>query len=142
VVPNTHACRKVKVDNVKNAYVHNMPNMPKSPKCNNSVCMPCVVNFMNTYLDTTHSHNSLHNHDKHVHKHTGRSKTASPPKTRKGAPVTKPRSKSTGVSESDKETVKANAQHVKPVNSVKQNVKYSNASKFAGPNLVWVPKKT
>lgn len=138
----THVCRKAKVDNVKNVNMHKMPNMPKSPKCNNSVCMPCVVNFMNTYLDTTHSHNSLHNHDKHVHKHTGRSKTASPPKTRKGAPVTKPRSKSTGASESDKETVKDNAQHVKPVNSVKQNVKYSNASKFPGPNLVWVPKKT
>ncbi|XP_074374207.1 uncharacterized protein LOC141714594 [Apium graveolens] len=65
----THACKKAKVDNVKNVNMHKISSMPKSPKCNNSVCMPCVVNFMNTYLDSTHSHNSSHNHDKHVHTH-------------------------------------------------------------------------
>ena len=138
----THACRKAKVDNVKSVNMHKMSSMPKSPKCNNSGRMPCVVNFMNTYLDSTHSHNSSHNHDKHVHTHTGRSKTVSPPKVRKEAPATKPRSKFASASVSDKGTVKDNAQHTKPVNSVKQNVKYSNASKSPGPNLVWVPKKT
>ena len=119
-----------------------MPNMPKSPKCYKYVCMPCVVTFMNTYLDSTHSHKSSHNHDKFVHKNHGRSKTVSPPKARKEAPVTKPKSKSVGASESDKETVDDKAKHVKPVKSVKQHVKYSNASKSPGPNLVWVPKKT
>ena len=122
--------------------MHNMPRMPTSPKCNNSVCMPCVVNFMNTYLDTTHSHNSSHHHDKFVHKNHGRSKTVRPPKARKEAPITKPKSKSVGASESDKETVNDNAKNVKPVNSVKQRAKYSNVSKSPGPNLVWVPKKT
>ncbi|XP_074327569.1 uncharacterized protein LOC141665482 [Apium graveolens] len=117
----TYAYRKAKVDNVKNANMYKMSSMPKSPKCNNSVCMPCVVNFVNTYLDSTHSHNSSHNHDKHVHTHTGRSKTISPPKVRKEAPVTKPRSKSASASVSDKGIVKDNAQHTKPVNSVKQN---------------------
>ena len=138
----TYLCKKTKVDNAKNAYVHNMPNMPKSSKCNKSVCMPCVVTFMNTYLDSTHSHNASHNHDKFVHKNHGRSKTVSPPKARKEAPITKPKSKSVGASESDKETVDDKAKHVKSVKSVKQHVKYSNASKSPGPNLVWVPKKT
>ena len=122
--------------------MHNMPRMPASSKCDKSACMPCVVTFMNTYLDSTHSHNLSHNHDKHVQKHNGRSKTVSPPKVRKEAPVTKPRSKSAGASVSDKETVKDKAHHVKPVNSVKKHAKYSNASKSLGPNLVWVPKKT
>ena len=45
--------------------------------------MPYVVTFMNTYLDSTHSHNSSHNHDKFVHKNHGRSKTTSPPKVKK-----------------------------------------------------------
>ncbi|XP_074377221.1 uncharacterized protein LOC141718736 [Apium graveolens] len=109
----THACRKAKVDNVKNVNMHKMSSMPKSPKCNNSVCMPCVVNFVNTYLNSTHSHNSSHNHDKHVHTHTGKSKTVSPPKVRKEAPVTKPRSKSAGASVSEKGTVKDNRELVR-----------------------------
>ncbi|KAL8115493.1 hypothetical protein AgCh_022117 [Apium graveolens] len=79
---------------------------------------------------------------KHVSKNTGRSKTVSPPKARKVAPVTKPKSKSVGASESDKETVNDKAKTVKPVNFVKKIVIYSNASKSSGPNVVWVPKKT
>ncbi|KAL8107868.1 hypothetical protein AgCh_024321 [Apium graveolens] len=78
----THACRKVKVDNVKNAYVHNMPNMPK------------ISNML---------------------VRTGRSKTVSPPKARKVAHVTKPKSKSVGAFESDKETANDKAKNVKPV---------------------------
>ena len=122
--------------------MHNMPKMSKSSDCDKPVCMPCVVTFMNTYLDYTHSHNSCHNHDKHVHKNNGKSKTVSPPKARKEAPFTKFKSKANDTSKGDKETVNENVKHADPVKPVKKYVRNSNVSKFPRPNLVWVPKKT
>ena len=38
--------------------------------------------------------------------------------------------------------VNDNVKHVEPVKYAKKHGRYANASKFPGPNLVWVPKKT
>ncbi|KAL8104625.1 hypothetical protein AgCh_028737 [Apium graveolens] len=52
--------------------------------------------------------------DENDKKNTGRSKTVSPPKARKVAPITKHKSKSVGASESDKEIINDKALIVKP----------------------------
>ena len=122
--------------------MHTMPKMPKSPKCDKPACMSCVVSFMKTYLDYTHSNNGCHNHDNYVHKRNDKSKTVSPPKVRKEAPFTKFRSKTNDTYKGDRETVNENVKHAEDVKNARKFARYSYASKFCGLNMVWVPKKS
>ena len=113
--------------------MHTMPKMPKSPKCDKPACMSCVVSFMNSYLEYTHSL-TCHNHANHVHKNNGESKTVSPPKVRKDAPFTKSKSKANGTYEGDKETVNDDVKHADLVKNVTKSARYANASKSPGAN--------
>ena len=138
----THSCKNVKVEKEKDVNIPTMPKMSKSSNCDKPACMSCVVSFMKTYLEHTHSHNAFHNHNNNVHKNKNKSKTASPPKTRKEAPFTKAKSNANGAFKSEKETVNENVKHAESVKNVKKSARYAYAPKYPGPNLVWVPKKS
>ncbi|XP_074327855.1 uncharacterized protein LOC141665773 [Apium graveolens] len=135
----SHACKKVKVDKVKNVNMHTMPSVPKSSKCDKTACMSCVVSFMKTYLDYTHSHNACHDHDNHMHKDKSKSKTTSPPSARKEATFTKTKSKANGPSKGIKDTVNDNVKHVESVKNVKKSARYAYVPKYPGPNMDEAP---
>ena len=133
----THACKKVKVESKDISNVNNMLAMPSSHKpCGKSDCMFCAFNIMSAYFNLMNASpvtNTKSNKD--MTKKHDRSKTASPPKARKGSTVSKAKDKFVKAEVIEKESVEKKANNVKPVRSVK-------SSKQQGPKQVWVPKKS
>ena len=133
----THACKKVKVESKDISNVNNMFAMPSSHKpCGISDCKLCAFNIMSAYFNLMNASlvtNTKMSND--MTKKHNRSRTASPPKARKGSPVSKAKDKFVKAEVVEKESVKKKANNVKPVISVK-------SSKQQGPKQVWVPKKS
>ena len=133
----THACKKVKVESKDISNVNNMVAMPSSHKpCGISDCKLCAFNIMSAYFNLMNASpvtNTKISND--MTKKHNRSRTASPPKARKGSPVSKAKDKFVKAEVVEKESVEKKANNVKPVISVK-------SSKQQGPKQVWVPKKS
>ena len=111
--------------------------MPNSHKpSGKSDCMFCAFNIMSTYfnlMNASSDTNTSVNND--MTKKHNRTKIASPPKARKGTPVSKAKDKFVKAEVVEKESVEEEAKNVEtvtPVNSYKQQ----------GPKKVWVPKKS
>ena len=133
----THVCKKGKVESKDVSNVNNMFAMPSSHKpCGKSDCMFCAFNIMSAYFNLMNASSVTNtNVSKHKIKKHNISKTASPPKARKGTLVSKAKDKFVKAEVVEKESVEKKAKNVKPVTPV-------NSSKQQGPKQVWVPKKS
>ena len=133
----THVCKKVKVESKDISNVNNMFAMPSSYKpCGKSDCMFFAFNIMSTCFNLMNASSVTNtNVTKDMTKKHNRPKPASPPKARKGTPVSKAKDKFVKAEVVEKESVEKKAKNVKPVTPV-------NSSKQQGPKQVWVPKKS
>ena len=133
----THACKKVKIESKDISNVNNMFAMPSSHKpCGISDCKLCAFNIMSAYFNLMNASPVINTKIRNdMTKKHNRSRTASPPKARKGSPFSKAKDKFVKDEVVEKESVDKKANNVKPVISVK-------SSKQQGPKQVWVPKKS
>ena len=131
----THACKKVKVESKYVSNVNYMSAMPSSHKpCGKSDCMFCAFNIMSAYFNLMNaSFDTIISVSNDIKKNHNRDNTASPPKGRKGTPVSKAKDKFVKAEVVEKESVEEKAKNVELFTPL-------NTSKQQGPKQVWVPK--
>ena len=133
----THACRKVKVDNVSPS-MHDSFNMNNVHlPCGKVGCMQCAMYMMTACLTMMNtSFNASSNSNVKMQKPTV-GKTASPPRARKETPISKPKGTPA------KAKIETSSVPVEPISVKKEPVDTPvKVSKPPGPKQVWVPKKT